>query len=59
MLISILFSLQYFNTIDAAYNYGEGEMVNPLILVHSGVYQGEFLVIDSDVTILGAGKKLK
>ena len=29
-------------------------MENPLILVHSGVYQGEFLVIDGNVTILGA-----
>ncbi len=31
-------------------------MQNPLILVHTGVYKGEFLVIDSNVTILGAGK---
>ena len=29
---------------------------NVLILVHSGVYKAEFLVIDSNVTILGAGK---
>lgn len=46
---------QYFNTIDAAYNYAEGEIDNPLILIHSGVYQGEVLVIDSNVTMLGAG----
>ena len=44
---------QFFDTIDAAYNYGE-EMENPLILIHTGVYRREFLVIDSNVTMLGA-----
>ena len=29
---------------------------NVLILVHSGTYKAEFLVIDSNVTILGAGE---
>ena len=29
---------------------------NVLILVHSGKYKAEFLVIDSNVTILGAGE---
>jgi F-box protein 11 len=45
---------QYFDTIDAAYNYAEEEEENPLILIHSGIYQREFLVIDSNVTLLGA-----
>ena len=46
--------LQYFDTIDSAYNYAE-DLENPLIVVHTGVYTREFLVIDSSVTIIGAG----
>ena len=50
-------SFQFFNTIESAYNYAEEEMrQNVLILVHSGTYKAEFLVIDSNVTILGAGE---
>lgn len=47
-------SILYFNTIDAAYNYAEEEAANPLILIHSGHYSGEYLVIDYKVTMLGA-----
>ena len=28
-----------------------------LILVHAGVYKNEFLVVDSNVAILGAGER--
>ena len=47
-------NILFFNTIDAAYNYAEEEVVNPLILIHSGLYLGEFLVVDYNVTMLGA-----
>lgn len=30
------------------------DIPGPLIFLHSGVYRGEFLVIDSDVTLIGA-----
>ena len=49
-------SVLFFNTIDTAYNYAEELLENPLILIHSGVYQGEFLVIDANITMLGAGR---
>ena len=48
-------SILYFDTIDAAYNYAEEEEDNPLIMIHTGVYSGEYLVIESNITILGAG----
>ena len=49
-------TLQFFDTIDSAYNYAEEELENATILIHSGVYQREFLVIDSNVTMIGAGQ---
>ena len=30
-------------------------MDNPLIFIHSGVYHGDFLLIDSPVSLIGAG----
>ncbi|KAG1681998.1 F-box only protein 11 [Nymphon striatum] len=46
-------NIMYFDTIDAAINYLEdGE--NPLIFIHSGIYQGEFIIIDTDVAMIGA-----
>ena len=51
-----MFLFQFFNTIDEAYRYADDVLENPLILVHSGHYQGEYIVVDNDVTILGAGK---
>ncbi len=51
--------LQYFNTIESAISYAEEELrQNVLIMVHSGVYKTELLVIDSNVTILGAGESV-
>ena len=43
----------YFETVEQAFNYAE-EVENPVILVHAGVYKGEFLIIDTKVTFLGA-----
>ncbi|KAI5747863.1 hypothetical protein M8J77_019320 [Diaphorina citri] len=47
--------LAHFDTIQAALDHGDelGQSA-PLVFVHSGVYRGEFLVLDSDVIIIGA-----
>ena len=45
--------MTYFETVEQAFNYCE-EVDNPIVLIHSGVYKGEFLIIDSKVTFLGA-----
>jgi pectin methylesterase-like acyl-CoA thioesterase len=51
------FCFQCFDTIEQAYNYADSEeMENTLIFIHTGVYQGEFLVIDNNVSLLGAGE---
>ncbi|KAK2174892.1 hypothetical protein NP493_769g02005 [Ridgeia piscesae] len=47
-------TILFFDTIDSAYNYAEEQLENATILIHSGVYQREFLVIDSNVTMIGA-----
>jgi len=49
-------TFQFFDTIGSAYNYAEEQLENATILIHSGVYQREFLVIDSNVTMIGAGQ---
>jgi len=55
MIIILLF--QCFDTIEQAYSFVDAEeMETPLILVHSGVYQGEYLFVDTNVSIIGAGK---
>lgn len=47
---------QCFETIEQAYSYVDAEeMETPLILVHSGLYQGEYLFVDTNVSIIGAG----
>ena len=52
--------MQYFDTIDSAYNYAEEEMKDdselPIIMIHKGLYRREFLVIDSNVVMIGAGE---
>ena len=45
--------ITYFETVEQAFNYSE-EVDNPTVLIHSGVYKGEFLIIDSKITFLGA-----
>ncbi|XP_046327836.1 F-box only protein 11-like [Haliotis rufescens] len=48
-------NLMCFECIEQAYSYVDTEEVeNPLIFVHSGLYQGEFLLIDISVSIIGA-----
>ncbi|KFM57248.1 F-box only protein 11, partial [Stegodyphus mimosarum] len=46
-------NITYFDTIESAFNYSE-ELENPLIFIHAGVYKGEFLIIDTNVAMIGA-----
>ncbi|XP_041353360.1 F-box only protein 11-like [Gigantopelta aegis] len=47
--------LQCFQTVEQAYSFVDKvDMDDPIIFVHSGLYQGEFLLIDIDVSIIGA-----
>lgn len=49
-------SIHCFRTIQSALDYAEGHSTpgqTPLVFVHTGIYTGEFLVIDSDVAIIG------
>ncbi|CAL1527772.1 unnamed protein product [Lymnaea stagnalis] len=44
-----------FDTIESAYNFADTEeLEDALIFMHSGVYHGEFLLIDSPVSLIGA-----
>lgn len=51
-------NILFFDTIDSAYNYAEMEGDqrgdHHTILIHSGTYKREYLVIDINVTMLGA-----
>ncbi|GAB6020505.1 F-box only protein 11, variant 2 [Chamberlinius hualienensis] len=46
-------NILYFDTIENAYSYTE-EFVNPIIFIHMGIFQSELLVIDSNITMIGA-----
>lgn len=51
------FSLQCFETIECAYDWVvTEELENQIIFVHSGMYHREYLFIDTNVAIIGAGK---
>ena len=55
-------NISYFNTVQGALDYadergstGSGSDENgALVFLHAGTYRGEFLVIDSDVALIGA-----
>ncbi|KAK6635400.1 F-box only protein 11 [Polyplax serrata] len=57
-------NISYFDTVQGALDYAEEQSSNltasdeeapgALIFLHAGTYRGEFLVIDSDVSIIGA-----
>lgn len=58
-----LLMFQFFETIDSAYTHIEEERLGqseendvPLILIHQGIYRREYLVIDSNIIMLGAGR---
>lgn len=56
-------NISYFDTVQGALDYteeqssnaagGDEEAPGALIFLHAGTYRGEFLVIDSDVSIIG------
>lgn len=45
---------QYFDTIENAFNFSE-ELESPLIFIHAGVYKGEFIIVDTNISLIGAG----
>ncbi|XP_013385972.1 F-box only protein 11 isoform X2 [Lingula anatina] len=48
-------NMVFCDTIDQAYSYVDSEeMEHPLVFVHSGIYQGEYLVIDMNISMIGA-----
>ena len=47
--------IQYYDTIEEALSSVEGNDY-PVILLHTGVYSGEWLYIDTPVCIVGAGE---
>lgn len=57
-------NISYFNTVQGALDYteergsntspGDDEAQGALIFLHAGTYRGEFLVIDSDVSLIGS-----
>ncbi|KAL3874906.1 hypothetical protein ACJMK2_037858 [Sinanodonta woodiana] len=48
-------NMMCFDTIEQAYNYVDAEEIeNPILFVHTGIYQEEFLLIDTNVAIIGA-----
>ena len=46
-------SIAYFDTIQAAFDYCD-DSDKAMVLVHWGVYCGELIVIESNITIIGA-----
>lgn len=46
-------NIMYFDTIESAVSYSE-KLENPLIFVHMGIYRGEMLMIDTNISIIGA-----
>ena len=46
-------SISYFETIQNALEFFDGAETAPLVFVHKGTYQREYLVIENNVNILG------
>ncbi|XP_023238645.1 F-box only protein 11-like [Centruroides sculpturatus] len=46
-------NIMYFDTIESAFAYSE-ELENPLIFIHTGVYKHDYLIIDTNVAMIGA-----
>ncbi|RWS04399.1 hypothetical protein B4U79_05437, partial [Dinothrombium tinctorium] len=57
-------NIAHFDTIEQAFNYSDGESESnddsdekdrtPLIFIHSGIYKPEYLLIDSNVALIGS-----
>ncbi|XP_014663279.1 PREDICTED: F-box only protein 11-like [Priapulus caudatus] len=45
--------ISFFETIEAAFNDSE-DMKHPLVFIHKGMYSGEWLIIDTNVQLIGA-----
>lgn len=46
-------SVAYFETIQAAFEYCD-DAERPLVLIHSGVYRGQLIVIETNIALIGA-----
>ena len=56
MIAMFVILFQCFDTIEQAYTYVDSEVIeDAIIFVHTGIYVGEFLLIDLNVSIIGAG----
>ena len=54
---ALVVMFQCFDTIEQAYTYLETlEGEDPLLFVHEGTYVGEYLQIEMNISIIGAGK---
>lgn len=45
----------YFDSIEQAFTYCE-DIENCIVFIHSGHYKFEYLMIDSNISFIGAGK---
>ncbi|KAK4310569.1 hypothetical protein Pmani_017871 [Petrolisthes manimaculis] len=46
-------SVAYFETIQAAFEFCD-DVERPLVLIHSGVYRGQLIVIETNIALIGA-----
>lgn len=58
-------TITYFDSIEQAFNYSDGEQEEveceerdrtPLVFIHAGTYKPEYLIIESNIILLGAGE---
>lgn len=53
------FFFQYYDTIEDALGGGQEPHFDGLIFVHSGIYTDEWIYIESPITMIGAGQRLR
>lgn len=46
-------SVAYFETIQSAFEFCD-DAERPLVLIHSGVYRGQLIVIETNIALIGA-----
>lgn len=54
-MMLMLMSLQYYDTIEDALGGVQEAHFEGLIFVHSGIYNDEWIYIESPITMIGAG----
>lgn len=56
-------TITFFDSIEQAFNYSDGEPEEteegddriPLVFIHAGTFKPEYLIIDSNIILIGAG----